>query len=104
MKDPHHIALRPSHHWTDNNIRVHVFTCVIAFMLISLLQREIHLAGMDLSMTRILELLGGIREVITAFPPSDDATQPTLRLSLTKMNDDQRRLFEILHLGRFASA
>ena len=28
LKDPHVVSFFPMHHWTDHNIRVHVFTCV----------------------------------------------------------------------------
>jgi transposase len=37
LKDPDHLALRPQHHWTDQKLHVHVFTCVIGFLLGSLL-------------------------------------------------------------------
>jgi transposase len=30
MKDPHVVSFSPMHHWTEHNIRVHVFTCVLA--------------------------------------------------------------------------
>ena len=29
LKDPHQVSFSPMHHWTDHNIRVHVFTCVL---------------------------------------------------------------------------
>ena len=29
LKDPHLVSFSPMHHWTDHNIRVHVFTCVL---------------------------------------------------------------------------
>jgi transposase len=37
LKDPAHVALRPQHHWTDQKLHVHVFTCVLGFLLASLL-------------------------------------------------------------------
>jgi len=36
LKDPVHLALRPQHHWTDQKLHVHVFTCVLGFLLASL--------------------------------------------------------------------
>ncbi|MFC1707658.1 transposase, partial [Planctomycetota bacterium] len=103
MKDPHHIALRPQHHWTDQKIRVHVFVCVIALMLTSLLRRELHQNGIDLSVRRSLELLGSIRETMMVFPPEGKRREPTLRTSTTKMSAEERRLYEALDLGRYAS-
>lgn len=37
LKDPVHIALRPQYHWTDQKLHVHVFTCILAHMLATLL-------------------------------------------------------------------
>jgi hypothetical protein len=33
MKNCSHIALRPQHHWTEQKVHDHVFTCVIAYLL-----------------------------------------------------------------------
>src|SRR6266567_4123530 len=30
LKDPHVVSFSPMHHWTEHNIRVHTFTCVLA--------------------------------------------------------------------------
>jgi len=104
MKDPHHIALRPQRHWTDQKVRVHVFTCVVALMLLTLMRRELHRNGVDLSITRMMELLGGIKEIVMAFPPAGGADErPTLRTTLTKMSREQRQLFDLLQLGRYTS-
>ena len=37
------------YHWTDNNIAVHTFTCVLALQLAHLLRLKAHRAGHDLS-------------------------------------------------------
>ena len=63
MKDIHHVSFRPAFHWTDQKLRVHAFSCVTALLMCSLLRRELHGKGIDLSVTRILETLGTIREV-----------------------------------------
>lgn len=103
LKDPHLIALRPQYHWTDQKIRVHVFTCVVALMLLSLLRRQSHRKGIDMSIRRILRLLGGIREILMVFPPHSGHSQPTIRTSLTRMTSEQRQLFEALDLARHTS-
>jgi transposase len=33
LKDPHVVSFSPMHHWTDHNIRVHTFTCVLALQI-----------------------------------------------------------------------
>jgi len=103
MKDPHHIALRPQYHWTDQKVRVHVFICVLALMLVSLLQRELHMKGIDLSMRRMLELLGDIRELVMIFPPQVRGGKAAIRTTITVMSPEQRELYEVLALNRYAS-
>lgn len=104
MKDPHHIAVRPQFHWTDQKVRVHVFTCVLALMLLSLLRRELAAKGFPLSIRRMLELLGSIREVVTVFPPTEGESEPQLRTTLTSLSAQQRQLFDALALGRYTTA
>lgn len=103
MKDPHHIALRPQYCWTDQKIRVHVFSCVIGLMLVSLLRRELCKQGIDLSSRRLLELLDGIREIAMVFPPQGKQKEPAMRTSLSKMSPEQRQLFQTLDLRRYTS-
>jgi transposase len=103
MKDPHCIALRPQHHWTDQKIRVHVLTCVVALMLLSLLQRELHRHGIDCSFTRMTHLLAAIKEVIIATPTTTGA-KPSFRFALSRMSPEQRQIYEILRLHRYTNA
>jgi len=103
MKDPHHIALRPQYHWTDQKVRVHVFTCVLALMLVSLLRRELHMKGIDMSIRRILELLGDIREMVMIFPPQTRGGKAAIRTSISAMSPEQRELYEVLDLNRYIS-
>jgi transposase len=35
IKNPFHMAVRPQYHWTDHNITVHFFTCIIGYLLAS---------------------------------------------------------------------
>jgi len=96
MKDPHHIALRPQYHWTDQKVRMHVFTCVLALMLVSLMQREFHVKDVNLSIQRMLELLGDIREMVMTFPPQARGGKVAIRTSITAMSAEQRELYEAL--------
>ncbi|MBW2262766.1 MAG: IS1634 family transposase [Deltaproteobacteria bacterium] len=102
MKDPHHIALRPQYHWTDQKIRVHVFTCVLALTLMSLLRRELAMKNIDLSMKQLMEHLCGIREMMMVFPPDSERGAPVVRTSISSMSKTQRDLFDALDLQRFA--
>jgi transposase len=103
LKDPHHIALRPQYHWTDQKVRVHVFVCVLALLLLSLLRRHAAARGFPRSLPKLLHLLGGIREVISVFPPADGQQEPQVRTCLAAMSPDQRALFDALDLQRYTA-
>ena len=103
LKDTHHLALRPQHHWTDQKIRVHVFCCVLALMLCSLLRRQLHQKGIERSIPAQLEELSQIREVSVAYPPVTPEAEPEVRITLTELSASQRALYEALNLGRYRS-
>ena len=48
------------HHPTDHNIRVHVFTCVLALQIAHLIRRHAHQHGLHLSVRELLDHLAGI--------------------------------------------
>lgn len=104
MKDPQHICLRPQHHWTDQKIEVHVFCCVLALLLCSLLRRELHRKGIDRSIPDILDTLDKIQEVGVVYPPEKGKRTPRMRATLSAMNTSQRELFEALELNRYVSS
>jgi transposase len=101
MKNPHFLGWSPMFHWTDSKIRVHAFYCVLALTLISLLQRTLHQQGVDLSMVRFLELLGGIKEVLLIYPPEPGRNQPRTATCLSAMDAEQEKLFGLLQLDRY---
>lgn len=103
MKDCHHIALRPQYHWTDQKVEVHVFCCVLALMLCSLLRRQLHRKGIDRSIPDLLDELGKIREVGILYPPQAGQKTPTCQMTLSQMSDEQRTLHQALDLQRYSS-
>ena len=103
MKDPHCISLRPQYCWTDQMVEVHVFTCVLALTLCSLLQRQAHRHGIDRSIKGLLDDLGKIREVAVVYPPARKGAEPTMKTTLSRMTPEQSTLFKALALGRYVS-
>ena len=91
-------------HWTDSKIQVHAFYCVLALMLSSLLQRYLYHKNLDLSLPRILELLGGIQQTTVIFEPLAGARKPRLATCLSTKSPPQQALFDALDLKRFATA
>jgi transposase len=102
LKNTQYLALRPQRQWTDQKIRVHVFSCVMALTLCGLLRRELHNKGITRSLVAILEDLGQIKEVCL-FSASTDGAAPLLQVTLTQMTEDQQALYHALDLERFRS-
>jgi len=101
LKDPHVVSFSPMHHWTDQKIRVHLFTCVLALTTAHLMRRTAHRAGLHLSVRELLEHLEGIGETVLLHHDGGKGRPRAQRL-LTDMNDTQRRLFDLFELGRYA--
>ena len=91
-------------HWTDSKIRVHAFYCILALTLTSLLQRKLHAQGIDLSVSRLMELLGSIQEVLVIYPRKPGQRDPRSALCLSRMDEDQQRVHDALSLGRYLAA
>ena len=102
MKNPHFLHWSPMFHWTDSKIRVHAFYCVLALTLSSVLQREVWQKGEQLSINRLLEELGGIRQTLVIYPRRQGQRQNRTATCLTRMNPLQQRLFSLLDLQRYA--
>ena len=68
MKDPHVVSFSPMHHWTEHNIRVHVFTCVLALQIAHLMRLRAARAGLRMSVRELLRELAGIRRDRPALP------------------------------------
>ena len=61
MKDTDHLSVRPIFHWTDSRIKVHIFSCVLAYRLCCLLRKELAGQGIDIPIDRMLDEMAGIR-------------------------------------------
>ncbi len=103
MKNPHFLGWSPMFHWTNSKIRVHAFYCVLALTLTSLLQRTLHRHGLDLSLQRMMELLGGIQEVRLIYPCQQGEKHPRTATCLSERDAEQGQLLEALNLGRYQS-
>jgi transposase len=98
MKDAHHVSFRPSFHWTDQKLKVHALYCVMSLLLCSLLRKELHDKGIDLSVDRILDRLGSIREVQVLF--STGRGRPRTQRSHSATDPLAVKLMDALDLGR----
>jgi transposase len=101
LKDPHVVSFSPMHHWTDQKIRVHLFTCVLALAVAHLMRRTVDRAGLHLSVRELLEQLEGIGETVLLHHDGGKGRPRAQRL-LTDMTDTQHRLFDLFELSRYA--
>lgn len=97
MKSAHHVSFRPARHWTDQKLRVHAFTCVLALLLCSLLRKELADNGIRLSIDAMLESLGSIREVHVML--SSGRGRPRTQRTHSKLDPLAAQLFETLDLA-----
>jgi transposase len=102
MKDPHVVSFSPMFHWTDNNIRVHAFYCVLALTVARLMRREAAKAGMPMSVRELLDTLAGIQETVLLYPSKGG--RPKARRMLTETDPTQQRLYHLFGLDHYAPA
>ena len=100
LKDPHVVSFSPMFHWTEHNIRVHTFTCVLALQIAHLMRREAARAGLHLSVRQLLGQLAAIGETVLIYPSTGG--RPKARRKTTELTTDQQKLHEIFQLSRWA--
>ncbi len=96
LKDTHVIRFTPMWCWTDNMIRIHAFTCIMALLFLRLLVKKVHDAKIDLSQDQILNQLKKIKLVILRMSNSDK-----LLTKVTRLNDTQRALVNLFNLRKY---
>ena len=72
MKNTKHLTVRPIFHWTDEKIRVHIFSCVLAYRLCSLLIKELSDKGVPTCINRLIDEMAGIKRISTFFGDMND--------------------------------
>ncbi|MGH3237280.1 MAG: IS1634 family transposase, partial [Streptosporangiaceae bacterium] len=100
MKDTHVVSFSPMYHWTDHNIRVHVFTCVLALQIAHLMRLKARRAGLDLSVRELLRELSSIGETVLLY--HGDRGRPRAHRMLTETTPVQDKLAQIFGLDRYA--
>ena len=99
LMDPNHIALRPQRHWTDQKLHVHVFTCVLGYLLARLLLLRVRRANSPYtSVESLLDALAKIRRVTVIRRASEDS-KPRLSTQLEDLAPEELRLMEVLKIA-----
>ena len=103
MKDPMHVMLRPQHHWTDQKLHVHVFTCVISYLLARLLHlRAQQSTGYTRSMERLIETLTEVRR--TSVARSTRKGSVRVATQLEEIDPEVAGLIDVLKISSLSSA
>jgi transposase len=100
LKDPKVVSFSPMFHWTDQKIRVHVFSCVLSLAVAHLLRRQAAQAGLDMSVRELLGTLAGIQETVLLY--QGQRGRPRARHVLTEMDPVQQRLYDLFGLDAYA--
>jgi transposase len=108
QKDREFASFSPAFHWTDQKLRVHAFYCTLSLMIISLIERQIRhanieLDGLPLGPKLAMRLLTEVHEVTSIYPPAGGRQgRPRARTTLAEIDDTQQRLFDTLGLSDLA--
>lgn len=100
LKDRHVVSFSPMHHWSEHNIRVHTFTCVLALQIVHLMRLTARRAGLDLSVRALLTDLAGIGETVLLY--QGERGRPKARRILTETTAQQDKLYRAFNLARYA--
>ena len=100
LKDPHVVSFSPMFHWTEHNIRVHTFTCVLALQIAHLMRLKARRGGLDLSVPELIAELAGIGETVLLYQA--ERGRPRAHRMLTDTTPVQDTLSEIFDLARYA--
>jgi len=92
-KNTHGVSWFPMHHWTDHNIRVHAFYCMIGLLLVGALRIKLREAHIEMSVERALHHLQGIREVAQIYPNG------THHVTTNTVTSTQKKLYTALGLN-----
>jgi transposase len=107
-KDREFVSYSPTFHWTDQKLKVHGFYCTLALMIVSLIERQIHHAGIQqddlpLGAKLAMRLLNEIDEVTLIYPPAGGRQgRPRVRTILAELDHTQRQLYNALRLEPLA--
>ena len=99
MKNPHHLALKPQFHWTDQKIIVHNFMCVVGYLLSTLVLKEARRkAGFTGSLDSLLDILGNIR-LATMIEQPKGRGRPKAIYKLEEMSEEEFALIDALDVA-----
>jgi len=99
IKNPYHLAVTPEFHWTDQKIKVHYFSCILGYLLASLIWREARMnADFTGTLDTLIDTLNNVR-LSTLLEMSGKRGKPRATRQIEEMTEDQKRLVDGLNLA-----
>ncbi len=95
MKDTEHLTVRPFWHWSEGQIRIHIFVCVLAYRLCCLIKKELNEHGIKASINELLEAMNKLKMADTFFGSID---RPEKVRTFTKIDGLAQKVEQIYHL------
>lgn len=93
LKNPAILKITPMFVWKDKCIRGHIFTCVLALLLLTLLCREVNAKFPEMTILQIVELLSEIQVAQVKFSSSRKVKQ-----KLVKISPESKKLADFFQL------
>lgn len=94
-KSAHGVSWYPLHHWTDHNIRVHAFYCIIGLLLMGILRMKLRAADIDISCKKAIHYLQNIEEVALIYPNGKS------HIATNTLNSIQEKMYSALNLKKW---
>jgi len=88
------VGVRPTFVYTERHVKAHVFICVLAVLLLSLLRKILREAGKDMTSVKALEIIDGIKRVEFSLNGGK-----TVVVRTTKFTDKQREIISVLNVA-----
>jgi hypothetical protein len=93
LKDPEMIRWRPCRHWTDTKIRAFGFCCIMALLLLRVMELKAARAGLRMSPAVLKDELEDLREITMIYDARTADAQISARSSV------QQRLWDLFQLS-----
>ncbi|MEI6243270.1 MAG: IS1634 family transposase [Chlamydiota bacterium] len=98
IKNPYHLAFTPEFHWTDHKIKIHYFTCILGYLLSTLIWHEARKVGFGGTLDNLLDSLNDIR-LSRQIKMDDKQGKPKVSYQVEEMSEEQEVLFKALDLS-----
>lgn len=97
IKNPYHLAITPGFHWTDHKIKIHYFSCVIGYLLSTLIWWEARQIGFKGTLDSLLDSLNRVR-LSQRVEYSGKRGKPKIFYQLEEMSKEEFALVKALNL------